>query len=436
MKSIFKTYLLCVVFLVFAIKAKPQVLQIFDKSSSYLPIDFNDVDSISFDIENDLMFIHTNSGETKDFSYRDGTYCGVGESIPVIEINTDEFKEEITSKVDYSAGSFSLRGFGQYEDKDAKVNIRGRGNSSWEFIKKPYRLKFDKKISLCGLPSAKNYVLLANYTDCSLLQNVLAFKIGELLGLPFTNKAVPVDVVFNGIYKGSYILTNKPGINAGSVDIDEDKSIMWELDDTYDEEFKFKSPIFNLPVMVADPDMDEQTFEYWKNDFIEMEKAVYNRHSGDYVDLDMASRYLVVYEIMKNDEIGYPKSFKMYKTEGGKYILGPIWDFDVAMGKVWKGESYSQDGIGSAVWKNSLLSYLSLDPYFKKAYAGYLKFAIDKLPTLLAFIDDYASLIRESALRNQRLYTGYEDFDQSIARLKDWLIKRCEALETLYQLNS
>lgn len=415
--------------------AQSQVLQIFE-GCSYNPLDFNDIDTISFDIDIDHMIIKESNGNIRSFQYREGSKYAIGECLPVISITTNEYVEEIQSKTTYLEGTFTLRSFGKFEDIKREVNIRGRGNSSWDFPKKPYRLKFDKKVSLCGLPSAKNYVLLANYMDCSLIQNALAFHIGTMLGLPYTNKAIPVDVILNDIYKGSYILTNKPGINAGSVDINEKNSIMWELDTAYDEDLKFESPIFELPVMVADPsDLDEDTFEYWKKDFNEMERAVNNGKGGEYIYLEIAAKYLAVYEVFKNDEIGYPKSFKMFKTKGGKYMFGPLWDFDVAMGKVWFGECYTQDEIDKPVWKNRLLSSLGDDPVFKTTYNNSLKSIIDYLPDLIDFIDDYSNEIRESALRNQILYPEYEDFDESVVKLKEWLTKRCEVLKLLYGLD-
>lgn len=435
MKALTKYLLLIAVLSVFNETARAHVVQLFS-DNHYGAIDLAKTDSISFDTANNLMIVHNAEEEDQEFAYWNKSIFTVGESIPLIEIITDEYKEEITSKTVYSDGEFNLKGFGKYEDINSDVQIRGRGNSSWQFVKKPYRLKFNKKVSLCGLPAAKNYVLLANYMDCSLLQNVLAFEIGEMLELSFTHKAVPVDVVFNGIYKGSYILTNKPGINAGSVDIEEDKSIMWELDISFDEELKFNSPLLNLPVMVADPDLDEETFEYWKNDFIEMEKAVYQGKAEEYIELDDAAKYLAVHEILRNNEIGYPKSFKMFKTEGGKYIFGPLWDFDVAMGKIWLGECYSQDKVNDKLRKNSLISYLYLNSKFMNLYRNHLRSVIDRLPELMSFIDDYAARIRDSALRNQTLHPAYEDFDESIVKLKGWLQKRCEVLKVLYNLDS
>lgn len=434
MKPIIKKYFIYSLLSVSPVAAHSHVLQIFE-GRSYNAVDLTEIESISFDVDNQLMIINNPDGEIKNFNYWIGLKHKIGETVPLIEINTDVYQEEITSKTDYSDATFTLRCFGKDEDIERKVSIKGRGNSSWGFPKKPYRLKFDKKTSLCGLPAAKNFVLLANYMDCSLIQNALAFKIGELLDLPFTNVGVPVDVVLNGSYKGSYLLTNKPGINAGNVNIDEGNSIMWELDVAFDEELKFRSPVFDLPVMVADPDLDEAGFDYWKADFIEMEKAVDEGNASDYVDLEEAAKYLVVYEILKNDELGYPKSFKLYKTKGSKYNLGPIWDFDVAMGKVWLGECYTQENIGDPIWKNPLINRLNEDSEFKKAFAVHLGNIIEKVPELLAFIDNYASDIENSALRNQSIYPEYEDFRESVRKLKDWLLARSEALKLLYHID-
>lgn len=425
-----------IVFIIFILSqitvfSQNNVLQIFD-NYKYSPIDWSDIKEIRYnDIQNDLIIIREDYNSTI-ISLSDSIIFQSGKTIPLIEIFTDEYLEEINSKTEYKKGHLRLNGFGEYLDEETDIEIRGRGNSSWTFEKKPYRLKFSKKISLCGLPPAKNFVLLANYMDCSLLQNVLAFKIGKILNLPYTNNAVPVDINFNGIYKGSYLLTNKPGINAGSVEIDENNSVMWELDTNYDESLKFMSPRLNLPVMVSDPDINDEEFEYWKNDFIEMERAVCQNKASNYIDMEIAAKYLLVYEIMKNDEIGFPKSVKLFKTKGNKYIFGPIWDFDVAMGKIWLGECYTTEKINNKVWKNALFGYLENDSTFQETLKENLMLIKYQLPELLTFIDDYSSKIRPSAIRNQKLYSDYEDFDQSIEKLKEWLILRFESLSSLY----
>ena len=82
------------------------------------------------------------------------------------------------------------------------ANIRGRGNSTWNLAKKPYRLKFDKKQRFLGADraKAKSWTLLANYADKSLIRNAIASYIGTFAGQPFTPAAQFADLVLNGEY--------------------------------------------------------------------------------------------------------------------------------------------------------------------------------------------------------------------------------------------
>lgn len=417
--------------------AQDKTLQIFNGDKPrYTPLKWNDISSIGFKADEELMIINLTDGQSLQNKISDGSTYPSGQALPLIEITTDEFIEEITDKKIYKSAFISLEGFGQHENLSDSVLIRGRGNSSWGYPKKPYRLKFPKKISICGLPKAKNYVLLANYTDKSLMQFALATKLGEMLEMPFVNHVVPVDVVFNGMYKGSYLLTNKVGINSGSVDIDEENSVMWELDVNYDEDKKFRSPILDLPVMLKDPDMDDAAFESWKNDFEEMEKKAVNFEASDAVDMDAFAKYLLVYQIMLNGEIGWPKSINLFKTDGGKYIFGLIWDFDFAMGSVWNGEPWSIEKVNDTVWLNKLFAYLTMDPEYKTAVKKHWATLRTKLPEIIDYLDAYAAEIRTSAHRNSATWPEFGNFDSSYEKMKNWLILRYEAIDKFPELHT
>lgn len=70
---------------------------------------------------------------------------------------------------------------GRYESTEVLTGkIRGRGHSTWEWPKKPYKIKLDDKASLLGMSEAKRWVLLANYADESLLRNTAAFEMGPI----------------------------------------------------------------------------------------------------------------------------------------------------------------------------------------------------------------------------------------------------------------
>ena len=257
-------------------------------------------------------------------------------AIPELTITTtDPSIAEIPSKDYYLEGTLAVNGRGGYEDYTGKTEVKGRGNSTWGYPKKPYRLKLNKKAEICGLGKAKNYVLLANHLDPTLMLNSVAFKIGRLLELPFTNHAIPVDVVLNGIYKGSYLLTEQIEVKENRVDLDENNSVMWELDSYWDDEPKFKSTAFNLPVMVTDPDLTTEQFEYWKKDFnaftTQFAKEPLEGNSYvDMIDIESVAKFLITFNLVHNMEINHPKSVFLHKERNGKYVMGPIWDFDWA----------------------------------------------------------------------------------------------------------
>lgn len=249
---------------------------------------------------------------------------------------------DVTSKTQYLDGHLTINGFGVCDDFDGDIKVRGRGNSTWNMPKKAYRIKLPEKTKLCGYRKAKNYVLLANYIDLSMMRNEVAALATQLVGMPYPTHAKPVNVYFNSKYKGSYMLMEKVGINNGSVNIpaaQEAESIMFELDVNFDEELKTISPYFHLPLQHKDPDAPANIaeaktwFGEWANDFFEMEKAVYNGNNiGDYIDYETLAKFLIVFNIACNQEINHPKSIYLYKTKGGKYQFGPCWDFDWAYG--------------------------------------------------------------------------------------------------------
>lgn len=270
----------------------------------------------------------------------------IGANVPRLDITTDSYIYEFTSKTDYVSGKLKVSGHGLFEDlDDITVLLRGRGNSTWSWPKKAYRMKFESKQKLCGFKKAKNYVLLANYMDRSLMRNFAAYKFGELIEQPWINHIQPVDVYLNGGYKGSYMLTEKVGINAGSVDLsteDEAMAALYELDtNTADyDEHPFTSTSYSLPVRIKDPDVPEdytmaanwvQTRKNWFN---AMETAVKNGgdEMWDYVDLESLVRYVMCFNIACNQELNHPKSVYLYTVNGGKFEFGPIWDFDWAYG--------------------------------------------------------------------------------------------------------
>lgn len=108
---------------------------------------------------------------------------------------------------------------------NAQVKVRGNWTTSYK--KKPLRIKFEESQNLLGLNDGatfKNWLLLAEYKDISMLRNKTAFSIArELLaedGL-YASDAEFVEVVINGQYWGVYLLAEQQQINKDRVNITE-----------------------------------------------------------------------------------------------------------------------------------------------------------------------------------------------------------------------
>ena len=363
-------------------------------------------------------------------------------AIPELTITTtDPSIAEIPSKDYYLEGTLAVNGRGGYEDYTGKTEVQGRGNSTWGYPKKPYRLKLNKKAEICGLGKAKNYVLLANHLDPTLMLNSVAFKIGRLLELPFTNHAIPVDVVLNGIYKGSYLLTEQIEVKENRVDLDENNSVMWELDSYWDDEPKFKSTAFNLPVMVKDPDLTTEQFEYWKKDFnaftTQFAKEPLEGNSYvDMIDIESVAKFLITFNLVHNMEINHPKSVFLHKEGNGKYVMGPIWDFDWAYDYEGTSNHFgryntplfssSMNGVGTAFFQR-FLQDSRVKAIYKRTWQD---FKNNKLDALLQYVDDYAVMLKPSVERNSELWENTRSFDTKVKELKTWLRNRADYIDS------
>lgn len=363
-------------------------------------------------------------------------------AIPELTITTtDPSIAEIPSKDYYLEGTLAVNGRGGYEDYTGKTEVKGRGNSTWGYPKKPYRLKLNKKAEICGLGKAKNYVLLANHLDPTLMLNSVAFKIGRLLELPFTNHAIPVDVVLNGIYKGSYLLAEQIEVKENRVDLDENNSVMWELDSYWDDEPKFKSTAFNLPVMVKDPDLTTEQFEYWKKDFnaftTQFAKEPLEGNSYvDMIDIESVAKFLITFNLVHNMEINHPKSVFLHKEGNGKYVMGPIWDFDWAYDYEGTSNHFgryntplfssSMNGVGTAFFQR-FLQDSRVKAIYKRTWQD---FKNNKLDALLQYVDDYAVMLKPSVERNSELWENTRSFDTKVKELKTWLRNRADYIDS------
>lgn len=368
-------------------------------------------------------------------------------NIPHFYIDTDG-QAPIVSKDDYLNAKLRIVGGDNYENFEATTKIKGRGNSTWNMPKKPYRLKLTEKASLLGLTAEKDWVLLQNYIDPSLMGNAVAMKIGQLLEMPFTHHIIPVDVTVNGKYLGSYTLTEQKEVKESRINVGEGGWLI-ELDTYFDEDYRFYSKNFELPVMIQYPKLDKMTqaeampiFEEMKSDFNAVDDLIYaasfpNNNYLDFFDANAFVDFLIVYTLTGNEEINHPKSTYIYKKKGGKYSMGPIWDFDWAYG--FEGtNTHFVDPTRSLFWSRNtkgklFFSKIAQDPAIKSLYkTEWPRFKAEKYPLLVEYINEYARTIKKSHAKDQdRWKQSSGDIDKYSKRLLSWLEKRVEYMDGL-----
>ena len=366
-------------------------------------------------------------------------------AVPRIDIDIDG-GQFVTSKDYYLNAIFRITGHGIYENFEDSVQIKGRGNSSWSYSKKPYRLKFEEKVKPFGLTKGKSWVLLANAQTGSIMANAIAMKIGQMAGAEYTNHIVPVELYMNGQYMGSYMFTEKVGLANNSVDVDEDTGYLLELDTNSDDEYKFYSKNYNLPVFVKEPDLNDSSTpnatarkRTIPDQFNELCNALYQgKEIDDMADMGTLANFILANDLALNQELGHPKSIFMFKeienSSSSKYKFGPIWDFDWGFGYE-NGHSYCYYGTTSSLLNSSMYSeagykffrdLMNLESFKKHYYKAWVEFMNDNsIDELFDYIDHYYSFA-ESSFENN-LYApknayGFTETDKN--RHKEWIKER------------
>lgn len=272
-------------------------------------------------------------------------------NLPLVVVNTDGMcmMQSKDDKVNSTVHIISDGGTSLLSKKDTEC--KGRGNASWNFPKKPMRLKFDKKQTV--LPDApakcKKWTLINNYGDKTLMRNKIAFHMSRGIGLSYTPYCQFVDLIFNGEYQGCYQLCDQVEVNPGRVEITEmtpddiegealTGGYFIEIDAYAYQEASWFESSRGIPVTIKSPDEDEITPEqaaYIKDYFNTFETAVQtfgftSETAGyrKYLNLDSFLQYFIVGELDGNTD--YFWSMYMSKERGEEqFVVGPVWDVDL-----------------------------------------------------------------------------------------------------------
>lgn len=271
--------------------------------------------------------------------------------------------------------------------------IKARGNSTFTYApKKSYQIKLAEAGDLLGTgEQVKTWVLLASYFDATQMHDKMVKDLAAKLGLPYTASCDWVNLYYDGVYRGVYLLSEKNSVGETSVAITDMEQAYEQLNEGYgtdmttalaensygqqyqytkdmtepenitggylielnhdmwDEASGFKTRQ-GVAFNVKSPEWcGDSAMKYISEYYQAFEDAVYatddtgaytgyNASTGkyfyDYVDMDSLVKVFLLQELSLNCD-GFISSVYFYKDADGKMFAGPIWDQDMTFGTGW-----------------------------------------------------------------------------------------------------
>lgn len=287
-------------------------------------------------------------GATREYLVRVIVWTG----LPVVTLNTDGAAPIVTRDF-YIPGTVSVYGGKdrpEWSFTTVTTQVKGRGNSTWYNPKKPYRLKLAASRSMLGAPADRDWTLLANYWDLSLARNAMAFEMSRIVGMAYTPRCQPVELILNGVHLGAYQLceqmetaTDRVPAGAGGwlLEMNDDgridpgdvffqtpriASFSQEWGGTF---FVYKTP--DPPTAAQDSAIQAQVNRFETN----LYSAGFAHPDTGYaahLNVESLIDWYLVQELTKNNDAMFINSVYFYSPAGGKITFGPLWDFDLAFG--------------------------------------------------------------------------------------------------------
>lgn len=314
-------------------------------------------------------------------------------NIPLLKVATKD-REHIPQNKRKIRGQFLLieqpqkKDFSECESasllakrKGAKpIQIKVRGNITRFFPKKGLQVEFtDPKdndesidVPLLGMEKAPEWNLIASYMDRSLMRNVLTFDLARQFkndqGEPlwYTPQYQYVELMVNCQYRGIYTLVEKIERAKNKVKLEDfdwnhpEKSPfilkkdgkgfghVSEKGETFRTTWGSKLSFFYpskkkiLKLKEERPDKFKEFIKTLTSSLDSVEDLLFSitakeqktKEIENLIDLPSFAHFMIVQEMTKNID-GYRRSLYFYRDDHGKYRMGPVWDFDTALGNLW-----------------------------------------------------------------------------------------------------
>lgn len=366
------------------------------------------------------------------------------DEIPIVYIQLDN-ELDYLSKEEYSKGTLQIESaIENFQLGPKEVKLRGRGNTSWSFPKKPFQLKFDEPLEVLGMLGAKKWLLMAHYSDKSILRTELAFDLGRESELDWTSGSRFVELIINEEYLGLYQLVEK--IEAAPNRVNSGQGFVLEVNRPNRQgsaDVIFESNFHEYTIKDPGVVNGDVEFELIKNYIKTCEEALFGPDFKDsivgykaFIDITSFVDWYIIHEITKNSESAWSSSCYLNYVPGEKLNMGPIWDFDLSLGNNYADRSSEGFAIKGAGWYSRLFQ----DSNFVETVKDRFDHFYSQKDQFIAMINQQASDIEGAQQRNFVKWpilgvwvwpnaVSFTEYDHEVSYLSDWFSDRMDWLD-------
>lgn len=383
--------------------------------------------------------------------------------------STTDWVKDVSVSMRNTEDAYEFEGF-------ENARIRGRGNSTWslgmEYGKKPYRLQFNEPIRFLDSPAvARNWALIANFSDKTLLRTYSAYFLGGMLDtMHWSPYARFIDLYLDDVYQGVYMVTDHMNDDVpGRSDL---------VSDTVNYDPEVQEYLVELNGRIADedgPEMEGRSYvivngrhyeiripeanearqrvyaEYVRQYIAAVDAAI---ELGDWTEItsliDPASfvDYFLVREFYKCGDVGWTSVQFQIRGQGAerRLYMGPLWDFDLSAGNYEVLDLDKPEGIYAAAANHWFRGLVQVDEFRELIAVRWNELKDNQIARMLEHIAYMAVRYQSSLERNFEVWNimgiyiwpnpqeiiEIETFMGHVFHMINWLETRCAWLADYY----
>ena len=362
--------------------------------------------------------------------------------LPRLVIETENFAQ-IRDKETKIPAKMQIYGKNGPESEIFDLTVKGRGNSSVGMSKYSMKMSFPQKTEMFDMPADKDWVLISNHADKTLLRNYTTFNIARQLQMDYVPRCTFVEVYLNRSYMGVYLLTENIKVNSHRLNIPKDnENYLVEIDAYYGSNDTVVKTNNGLPLNIHYPKNCEASCQTPLKKFLDqweqfMETPFnYDTLVSNWIDMQDYSAYYWIEEFSKNTDSNLRTSVFFTWKKGGLIKMGPVWDFDLSYGEY---RIYDPDNWYSrwGPWNTLLIKNVK----FKQELAHYWREHRQAFANAIDSIGFYKTQIGKAARNNFKRWPvqgttflwefnqSYKNHDEAVDSLKSWMTQRMQWID-------